>query len=288
MLKLKFTSLLFLFLLFFNSSFSQIDLSTHQHFYSFPLNPAMAGMDDKTIISFYRKNISSRNTLISGEFPSKILNSNIGIILNRNYNNSNLSSIGKTTKNKLGLAYNYNFHFSDFARLQLGFQFTHIAATYDNFSSNLNARWFTANDFNLGAAILSHNFKFGIGILNILNPTIDGRSSRNPLIEEKRNTVFTFSYKTSLNHKFEITPTVLINIEKKKILVSDFSLYFNFRKRVFLGTTFRHGKDYRDNTIRNLIGLLGIQFRRKLNFQISINPKAESEASFQFLTQYKF
>ncbi|MFK7776280.1 MAG: type IX secretion system membrane protein PorP/SprF [Saprospiraceae bacterium] len=288
MIKLKFISFLFLSLLFFNSSFSQIDFSTHQNFYAFPLNPAMAGMDDKNIISFYRKNINSKNTIISGEFPSKILNSNLGIIINRNFNSSNASFIGKTTKNKLGLAYNYNFHFSDFARLRLGFQFTHIAATYDNFSSNIDAQWFTANDFNLGAAILSHNFKFGIGILNILKPTINGRSSTYPLIDEKRNTVLTFSYKTNLNHKFEITPSVLLNIAKEKFLFFDFSLYFNFKKKVFFGATFRQGINHRDKTIRNLIGLIGVQSKEKLNFQISINPKNESDASFQFLTQYRF
>ncbi|MFK8007932.1 MAG: type IX secretion system membrane protein PorP/SprF [Saprospiraceae bacterium] len=287
MIKLKFISLLFLSLLFLDSSFSQIDFSTHQYFYTFPLNPAMAGMDDKAVISFYRKNISSKNTILSGEFPSKILNSNIGIIINRNYNSS-VSFVGKTTKNRLGLAYNYNFDFSDFARLRLGFQFTHIAATYDNFSTNIDAHWFTANDFNLGAVIISHNFKFGVGILNILNPTIDGKSSMHPLIDEKRNAVFTFSYNTILNQKFELIPAMLINIENKKVLVSDFSLYLNFRKKLFLGTTFRHGKNQRNKTIRNLIGLLGIHFKEKLIFQISINPKNESNSYVQFLTQYKF
>lgn len=288
MIKLKFISFLFLSLLFLKSSFSQIDFPTHQYFYTFLLNPAMAGMDDKKVISLYRKNINSKNTILSGEFPSKILNSNIGIILSNNDNGSSVFFTGKSTKNEFGLAYNYNFQLSDFAKLRLGFQFTHIAATYDNFSFNLDAEWFTANDFNLGAAIISHDFKFGIGILNILNPTVDGRTARYPIIDKKRNTVFTFSYNCRLNQKFELIPAVLISIENKKILVSDFSLYFNFRKKVFWGATLRHGKNQQEETVRNLIGLLGVQFKEKLNFQISINLKNQSDAYFQFLTQYKF
>ena len=287
MIKLKLLSLLFFTLLFSNLSFSQIDFSTHQYFNSFSFNPAMAGVDDKKVISFFRKNISSKNTIISCEFPSKLLNSNIGIIVDRHYDESSFP--GNSTKNKFGLAYNYNIPFSDFAKLRLGFQFNHIAATYDNFSTNIqHAQWFTANDFSIGAAIIGNNFKFGLGILNLLNSRIEGKSSRYPLIEEKRNIIFTFSYDVILNQKLKIVPSILINLEKVNFLVSDFSLYFIIKEKIFFGAAFRRGINYRNKTINDGIALIGFNIRKKLNFQFSINPKQESEASFQFLTQYKF
>lgn len=287
MIKLKFLSLLFFSLLFSNLSFSQIDFSTHQYFNSFSFNPAMAGVDDKKVISIFRKNINSKNTIISCEFPNKLLNSNIGIIIDRHYDESSFP--GNSTKNKLGLAYNYNISFSDFAKLRLGFQFNHIAATYDNFSTNIqHAQWFTANDYSIGAAIISNNFKFGLSILNFLNSRVEGKSSRYPLIEEKRNIIFTFSYNVILNRKLKIAPSILINLEKINFLVSDFSLYFILKEKIFFGAAFRRGVNHRNKTINDGIALIGFKIRKKLNFQFSINPKQESEASFQFLTQYKF
>lgn len=246
----------------------------------------MAGVENKNIISFSRRNIQIKNTYITCEIPSKILNSNIGILFDRRLKNS---FIGNSTHNKIGLAYNHNFQISDFTQLRLGFQFSHLAATYDNFSSNAqHAHWWTSNDFNLGVALISDNMKFGVSLLNLLQPKIDGRSSWSPLIDEKRNYIITFSYDARLNRKLKLIPSLLINIEEKKYTLTDFSLYLKTKRNLYCGISIRHGKNDQNKTIKDLIGLLGIQLKEKVNFQFSINPIQHEDPSIQTLIQYKF
>ena len=285
MLKLKHLSFVLFLSLFSNLTFSQFNLTSFQHFNPARFNPAMVGINDNKVFTFFIRGEDETNSYLGYELPARTLNSNLGFSVDRI--KDKLSQSGKSIQNKFGIAYNYKFIFSESNQIRIGFQFSTIAATRF-FNPSQQKNWTVVTDYNMGIVYVLKKLKIGISALNILNHDIE-RSSRFPSsIDENRYFTLSYSYQFQIGQRFNLSPSLLFQMEKKEITQQDFTLQASYKNKYFLGAIYRGiiKKGYQSNIIG--IALFGIQFREKLNFQLAFSPSFDSEDAIQFFTQYKF
>ncbi len=281
----KFCYTFFFLAIFLGKINSQNPISNFNYHNSFYFNPAMAGVEkERTITLNYSLGTDERHGLISYEHPSKDLKHNVGVFLKLLTNTGNRS----TSINKIGLAYNYTFKFSEIISLTPGFQFTQFYIGGSG-SSLSNSSWeFTPNmDFGLVLAI--KKIKIGVSLFNLWQLTKDEFLTlpisvpiAPPSILQTRDINTTLSYDLKINKNIETGLSFLYNKKLEYNTTVDFSGHALFYNTFMLGGTWR----VQEKSFAKVF--LGIQRWEYYSFQFSFNIKKEETElrNIELILQY--
>ncbi len=263
-----------------SNTYNYFPLSNYHFFNPFYYNPAMAGIGGKKQINADWNRQYNHAFLVSYEQPIASMNSAIG--MNFLYTSDFFTSI-----RHFGLAYNYGFQLDDKAVLKLGAQFSQTSMLINNYFTNYEKKWVNAPSMDFGLVFQQQQFRLGISIQNIFPAKIilgQDISSSFEIEHGQRQINFSVANTFKLSKKWNLSLAALLR-NSDSFNIYDFSSYISFRKKLFLGTTYRTEVDNR------WIIFLGLKIKEKVNLQFSFNTKKEryeDHRFFEFLTQYEF
>lgn len=260
-----------------------LPLSNYHFFNPYYYNPAMAGMEDKKQLNMNWNRQLDHSFLVSYEQPISSINSAIGM-------HYSYTSDEFTSARYYGLAYNYGFNIKDKAKLKLGFQFSQISISIDEAQfgvSENKKKWYNSPSIDIGFAFQARQFKLGVSVQNLFPTTLiseDGIQIFTDIENGERQVNVSIANTFKLSKKWDWSLAFLFrNNDTQNI--HDLSSYFSFRKKYFIGTTFRTLVD------DPWIGFVGIKIKEKVNLQFSCNAKKdnyEDRRFFEVLAQYQF
>lgn len=267
----------------FGGTNNYLPLSNYHFFNPYYYNPAMAGIENKKQLNANWNRQTNHSFLASYEQPISSINSAIG--MHYSYTSDELSSA-----RYFGLAYNYGFNIKDKAKLRLGFQFSHINISFEEnqigLTENLE-KWYNSPSMDIGLAFQTRQFRFGVSVQNLFPTTLiseDGVTFFTDVINGERQVNISLANTFRLAKNWDWSLAFLFrNTETQNI--HDLSSYISFRKKYFIGTTYRTLVD------DPWIGFVGIKIKEKVNLQFSCNAKKddyEDRRFFEVLGQYQF
>lgn len=258
-------------------------LSNYHFFNPYYYNPAMAGIEDKK--QFNTKWNRQSHHYFSGSYEQPISSISSAIGMHFSYTSDEFSSA-----RYYGLAYNYEFKIKDKAKLRIGFQFSQISISLDEnrigFGENED-KWYNSPSMDLGLAFQVKQFRLGVSVQNLFPTTLiseDGVIFFSDIKNGQRQVNVSLANTFRLSKNWDWSLAFLIRNTKVQS-INDLSSYLSFRKKYFIGTTYR--------TLVNepWIGFVGIKIREKVNLQFSCNAKKdnyEDRRFFEILWQYQF
>jgi type IX secretion system PorP/SprF family membrane protein len=267
----------------FEGTNSYLPLSNYHFFNPYYYNPAMAGIQDKKQLNTNWNRQIDHSFSGSYEQPISSINSAIG--MHYSYTSDEFSSA-----RYYGLAYNYGFNIKGKAKLRLGFQFSQISISFDEnqigFGEN-QTKWYNSPSMDIGLAFQAKQFRFGVSVQNLFPTTLiseDGVTVFSDVMNGERQVNISLANTFRLSKNWDWSLAFLFrNTETQNI--HDLSSYFSFRKKYFVGTTYRTLVD------DPWIGFVGIKIKEKVNLQFSCNAKKddyEDRRFFEVLGQYLF
>jgi len=258
-------------------------LSNYHFFNPYYYNPAMAGIEDKQQLNLDWNRQHGHSALVSYEQPISAINSAIGI--HYSYTSNEFSSASY-----YGLAYNYGFTFKNKAQLKLGVQISQVNLVVDEWQIGTGERkekWYNSPVVDFGFAFQKKRFRVGLSVQNI-SPTIlipiDSMFFYENITNGERQVNFSIANTFKLSKQWDWSLALLIRSSNDGA-ISDWSSYVSFRKKYFVGTTFRTAYDYA------WIGFAGIKIKEKVNLHFSWNGKKDDyddRRYFEVLGQYEF
>lgn len=285
----KMISLLLIIISFFGGINAQVSLSDHYLFNQVYHNPAAAGANLKSTLTLVGRNqwTSSRrsfqNLFLSFDKNIEKRNSGIGVTLL-------IDQVDDNSTAHLGFAYNYSIRITEKATLRIGTKLSAIKGTgiysrspAPGYGSTYNQKGY-ALDSDIGALFQIEKLEIGGSIKHLFQPKIkDIESGYGYIRTYQRNYYFHASYIFSLFFDMEFQPIIIYRNYTIPDAILDFTGYLNYRNNIYFGVS------YRRNTSLEWVGLLGIQFKEKYNFQFSLNLNDHNFGdTFEGLVQYKF
>lgn len=258
-----------------------IPLSNYHFFNPYYFNPAMAGIEDKKQLNADWNRQSDHSFLASYDQPIPSINSALGMYFS--YSSNYLYNI-----RSYGLAYNYGFKIKDNAKLKLGFQFSQISISLSDFiflrPEESSKKWYNVPSLDIGMAFQVDQLRLGVSIQNLFPyqlVTADNETTFNNVFLEERVLNISFANTFNLSEKWHWTLAALIRSND----INDISSYISFRKKYFVGTTFRTEVEH------HWIGFVGLKIKGKMNLQFSFNAQKDDNEDKRFveaLAQYQF
>jgi len=260
---------------------NHLPLSNYHFFNPFYFNPAMAGIEDKKRLNTSWNRQFDHSFSASYEQPVSSINSAFGA-------HFSYTSNFYTSVRYYGLAYNYRFKIKDEAKLNLGVQFSQISISLDEPSiiTSNKSKWHNGPSLDLGLAFQIKQFRFGASVQNLIPSKIISADIRPSLdiYNGERQINITVANTFQLSEKWHWSLAGLARFVKSQN-IHDFSSYISFRKKYFIGATYRTEVEHR------WISFVGLKIKEKVNLQFSFNAQKkdyEDHRFFEALAQYQF
>lgn len=277
---------------FFGKTTAQDPLSDHYFFNQIYHNPAAAGANGKKIINLNYRNqwrgISTfKNVFASYEHPVEKLNSTFGLTIL-------YDKLSRHTRSNIGLTYTYNIKVIEELDIRFGTQVSVLSGTtkFSEFITSVpdpnipsTDQSGSTIDFGIGMFATFKKLKLGASIQHLLEPTITTTSPDATILYRARHSYTFISYTFDVTPQFQIVPSIL-NRKAGPSGLLDFTNYLVFKKLISAGITYRWTPR---NKNHEWVGLLGIQWKEKINFQFSADlNKSFFGNTIEGLVQYKF
>ena len=279
-----------LFFFFLAHTKAQTPLTNYNFYNSFNNNPAMAGMDYKTQLTFtYGEQRNEQKGFLSYEASNEKLKSGMGFFVKSHRDRYRVT-------NHVGLAYNYTVHFSDLAKLTTGFQLSQVNLSAKPVDDSLKMReWWQAPNTDLGVVFSFEELKIGASLFHVFRPGIlfenDSLDFYIPQLYDNRGVNLSISYNGKVSEYLEFQIAFFHHLERgryKRNRVIDLSAFLTIYKYVTIGATYRSLESSDDNLNKLYLGL---RPTKKILFNFSFNLKRPSSGvqyPMEVLAQYQF